>query len=86
MLTISADGKTATVAPVVAAPPARLAGALAQFIHEAMFAARDADDALLQDLESVAALGNGKLEVVLAGQRLEVQVRAATPGFYGAQS
>jgi hypothetical protein len=67
---------------VVRGPGARLAGALAHFILEAVTAARDADDALLRDLEAVVPSGDGVLQVTLGGQRLEVQVRPAQAGFY----
>lgn len=66
--------------------PSPAPGAVAHFIMEALYAGRDGDDALLRDLTTVTPLGGGRLEVTLAGQRLEVTVRAATPGYYPAEA
>ncbi len=54
---------------------------LSDFIVEALYAARDADDAFLRGLTKVVPVGTSGLLVTIDGKQIEIDVRAAQPGF-----
>jgi len=65
---------------IVETPARRLAGAVAHFILEAVYAGRDGEDALMRDVRDVTPTSDG-IELTLNGQRLHVSVRPTQPGF-----